>query len=78
MDAFVPLVHSKPITLKEKYFHWNLKFAISLMAKSLTLNSAYYYIFFMNLPMIAYIIEIQKSKSSDILFREFDQSEPVC
>mgnify|MGYP001791257924 CR=1 FL=1 len=48
------------------------------MENSLNLNSAYYYIFFMNLPMIAYIIEIQKSKSSDILFREFDQSEPVC
>ena len=32
----------------------------------------------MNLPMIAYILEIQKSKSSDILFREYDQSESVC
>ena len=28
--------------------------------------------------MIAYIIEIQKTKFAYILFREFDQSEPGC
>ena len=47
------------------------------MANSLTLNYAYYYIY-RNNSMIAYIIEIQKTKFADILFREFDQSEPGC
>ena len=53
------------------------------MANSLTLNYAYYYIYlyllyyyYRNNSMIAYIIEIQKSKFADILFREFDHSEP--
>ena len=48
-------------TLREEDFHWNLNFAIPLMANSLNLNSANYYIF-RNLSMIAYIIGIQKSK----------------
>ena len=64
-------------TLQEENFHWNSNFAISLMANSLTLNYAYYYIY-RNNSMIAYIIEIQKTKFADILFREFDQSEPGC
>ena len=45
------------------------------MANLLNLNSAYYFIF-RNLLMIAYKIEIQKSKFANILFREFDRSEP--
>ena len=45
------------------------------MANSLNLNSTNYYIF-RNLSMIAYIIEIHKSKFANISFREFDQSEP--
>ena len=40
------------------------------MTNSQRLNSAYY-CFFRNLPMIAYLIEIQKSKFES----EFDQSE---
>ena len=60
-------------------FHWNLDCAISLMANSLILNAAYYYMF-RNLTMIAYtctcIIEIQKSKFTNTQFREFEQSEP--
>ena len=38
---------------KEENFHCNLNFAISLMANSLNLNTAYY--IFRNLSMIAYI-----------------------
>ena len=44
------------------------------MSNSLNLNSAYYYIF-KNLLMIAFIIEIQKSKFANIQFRKFDQFE---
>ena len=44
------------------------------MANSLNLNSAFYYIF-RNLSIIAYIIEIQKSKFANIKFHEFEQSE---
>ena len=47
------------------------------MANSPNFNFAYYFIF-RNLSMIAYIIEIQKSKFANILFREFDQSELGC
>ena len=52
-------------TLQEEKFHWNLNFAISLMANSLNFNSAYY-TSFRNLSIIAYIIEIQKSKFANI------------
>ena len=45
------------------------------MANLLNLNSAYNYVF-RNLSMIAYMIEIQKSKFANIYFLEFDQSEP--
>ena len=45
------------------------------MVNSLNLNSAYDFIY-RNLSMIAYIIEIQKSKFPNIWFREFVQSEP--
>ena len=45
------------------------------MANLLNLNSAYNYVF-RNLSMIAYMIEIQKSKFANISFLEFDQSEP--
>ena len=48
------------VTLQEKNFHWILISAILLMANSLNLYSAYYCV--RNLSMIAYIIEIQKSK----------------
>ena len=63
-------------TLREENFHWNLNSAISLMANSLNLNYVYCFIF-RNLSMIAYLIEIQKSKFANIYFREFDLSEPV-
>ena len=33
------------IVLQEESFHWNLNFAISLMANLINLNSIYYYIF---------------------------------
>ena len=46
-------------------FHWNLGFAISLMADSLTLNSAYYYIF-KYFSMIADMTETQKSGFANI------------
>ena len=38
-------------TLQEEYFHWNLNFAVSLLATMLNLNSAFYFVF-KNLPMI--------------------------
>ena len=44
------------------------------MANLLNLNSAYY--IFRILSMIAYVIEIQKSKLANIYFCEYDQSEP--
>ena len=43
------------------------------MVNSLNINASYY--IFRNLPIIAYIIEIQKSKFANIKFHEFDQSE---
>ena len=52
-------------TLNEENFCWNLSFAISLMANSLNLNSAYYSIF-RNLSKIGYMIEGQKSKFANI------------
>ena len=45
------------------------------MVNSQNLNSAYYYIF-RNLSMIAYVIEIHKSKFANVYFHEFDQSQP--
>ena len=62
------------VTLLEKNFHWNVNFAISLMANCQNLNSGYFYIF-RNLSMTAYITEIQKSNLADIQFCEFYQSE---
>ena len=62
--------HSMSI-LQDESFHWNLNFAISLMAKSLDLNSSNYYIF-RNLSMIAYMIEIQESKFANIKFFDVD------
>ena len=58
----------------QKNFHRNLNLAISLRTNSLYLTSAYYYIF-KNFSMIAYLIEIQKSKFANILFNEFDHFE---
>ena len=52
-------------TLQAENLHWNLNFAISLMVNSLNSNSAYDTIF-INLSMIAYMIEIQKSKFANI------------
>ena len=73
IDGCIKCVH---VTLQEEKNHWNLNFAILLfMANSL--NSAYYSIF-RNLSMIAYIIEIHKSKFANIKFREFYKSEPGC
>ena len=37
-----------------------------------------FYSFFKNFSMIAYIIEIQKSKLANIQFHEFDQSSQVA
>ena len=45
------------------------------MANKLSFNPAYYSIF-RNLSVIAYIIDFQKSKFANILFREFYQPEP--
>ena len=45
-------------TLQEEHFHRNLNFVISPMANPLNLNPTYFFYFFTNLPMIAYIIEI--------------------
>ena len=64
---------SPVILISFKYPTGNLNFAISLIKhneNSQKLNSAYY-CFFKNLSMIAYLIEIQKSKFES----EFDQSE---
>ena len=52
-------------TLQEENFHWNLNFAISLMANSRNLNSAHDNTL-RNLSMIAYIIKIQISKFANI------------
>ena len=57
--------HTMCIPYMEENFNWNLNFAVSLIANSLNLNPAYYYIFW-NLSMIAYIIEVQKSKFANI------------
>ena len=64
---FVHLTTSVPIvkTLVVENLHWNLNFAIWVMVNSLDFNSVYYYIF-RNLSMIAFIIEIQKSKFPNI------------
>ena len=48
-------------TLQEENFHWILNYDSSLMENSPNLNSLYYYVFG-NFSMIAYIIEIQKSR----------------
>ena len=48
---------------------------ILLMENRLNLHSAHYFNF-RNLPMIAYIIAIQKSKFANVQFLEFDPSEP--
>ena len=45
------------------------------MANSLNLNFADYFIL-RNLSMIAYIIEIEKSKFINLSFHEIEQSEP--
>ena len=52
-------------TLQEEKFHRNSNFTISLIANSLNLSSAHYYII-RNLSMIVYMIEIQKSKLANI------------
>ena len=57
--------------LQHESYHWNLIFAISLMANSLNLNSAYFYIF-RNLSMIAQMIEIQEYKFTISILNSFD------
>ena len=54
-----PIYWSRNIIQGES-FHWNLTFAILLMADLLNLNSAYHHIF-RNLSTIAYTIGIQNS-----------------
>ena len=64
------------LTLEEEKFYWNLNFAISIMANSLNLDSAYYiyrnlsmiayHYSFRNLSMIAYTVEIQKSNFANV------------
>ena len=63
-------VHKVHVLLKNnttftQQFHRNFSLAFYLVTNSLSLNSAYYYIF-SNLPMAVYIIEIQKSKFANI------------
>ena len=53
---------TKSTTLQEGNFHWNLNFAISLMANLLNLNSAYYYIL-RNLLMLAYTMNFKNQNS---------------
>ena len=53
------------VLIQEEKCEWNLNFAISLMANSLNLNSTDYNTF-RNLSMIAFVIEIQKSKFANI------------
>ena len=65
------------ITLEEENFHWKVNFAHFDNGYLLNLNSAYHYIF-RNISMIAYMVEIQKSKIAYIYFHEFDQSESGC
>ena len=62
--VFHPLMIIYP-TLREENSHWNLSFAISLLANSLNLNSVYYYIYG-RISMRGYIIEIQKQKLANI------------
>ena len=52
-------------TLQEENSHWNLSFAFSLLANSLSFNSAYYYIYG-HLSMTGYIIGIKKHKLANI------------
>ena len=52
-------------TIHEENFHWNFNFAILLMENSLSLNIAHLKIF-INLSMIAYVIQIRKSKFPNI------------
>ena len=51
--------------LQEENFHTHLNFAISLMTNLLNLNLVYYFIS-SKLSMIAYLIEIHKSKFANI------------
>ena len=53
--------------LQEENFHIHLNFPILLMTNSLNLNLVYYFIF-SKLSMIAYLIEIHKSKFANISF----------
>ena len=50
--------------LQEESFHWNLDFTISIMVDSRNLNTTCF--IFRNLSIIAYTIEIQKSKFANI------------
>ena len=52
-------LHITSRVLQKENFHWNLNFAISLMADSLNFNSANYYIL-ENLLMMAYITKSQE------------------
>ena len=61
LTTSVPIVN----TLVVKTLRRNLNFAIGLMAISLDFNSVFYNTF-RNLSMIAFIVEIQKSKFPSI------------
>ena len=61
------------VTLQEEKIPWNLNFAILLMTNSLNLISAYLKLF-VNISMIACIIEIQKWKFANVWFIEIDDA----
>ena len=63
---------SQSYTLQEQKF---IAVYILLMENLLNLHSAYYFNF-RNLSMIACMIAIQKSKSANVQYLEFDPSEP--
>ena len=58
------IITGQQVSLTTLHFNWNLNFAISLMANWLYFNSAYSFILG-NLSMIAYIMEIQNSRTSN-------------
>ena len=61
-------------TLQKENFHWNINFAILLMANLLNFNFASYLIF-KKFSMMAYITKIPMTKFANFYkFRELDHS----
>ena len=58
---------------QKEEFHWNLNTTISLMVNLLNLNDPYYWTF-ADILMIAFIMEIQILKFTNISFCEFSPS----